>query len=111
MRWLVTVLVTLCLLVPSVSFATPPQAGSCVNVEKASAKQLETLKGIGPVIAKAIVNYRKKQRTAATKEGRKTWNFRNWKTLMSVKGVGKKTCESLREKICFGAKIQKACPK
>ena len=111
MRRLVTFVFILCLLAPTVTAAETPTAGSCINVEKASAKKLQSLDGIGPKIAKAIIDYRKKERTAATKEGRKTWNFRNWKTLMKVKGVGKKTCEKLREKICFGAKVQKSCPK
>ena len=82
-----------------------------MEIDTASAKALQTLKGIGPAIAKAIIDYRKKERTAATKSGRKTWNFRNWKTLMKVKGVGPKTCETHRENICFGGKVQKACPR
>ena len=112
MRWLVTMLLFLFLVAPTTALATaPPTAAACVDVDKASAKALQVLKGIGPKIAKAIIDYRKKERTAATKDGRKTWNFRNWKTLMKVSGVGPKTCEALRAQVCFGGKVQKACPK
>ena len=112
MRWFVATLLVLSLLLPSVAMADAPvTAASCVEIDTASAKKLQTLKGIGPAIAKAIINYRKRERTAATKDGRKVWNFRNWKTLMKVPGVGPKTCESLRTQICFGGKVQKSCPK
>jgi len=112
MRWFVTMLAVLALCATPVVFAQDaPVAAKCVEIDKASAKNLQTLKGIGPKIAKAIIDYRKRERTAATKDGRKTWNFRNWKTLMKVPGVGPKTCESLREQICFGGKVPKSCPK
>ena len=112
MRWFVTLLLFFALAIPTMAFAdTPPTAAACVDVDKGSAKDLQTLKGIGPKIAKAIIDYRKKERTAATKDGRKTWNFRNWKTLMKVPGVGPKTCESLRAQLCFSGKVQKSCPK
>lgn len=111
MRWLVTSLFVLTLVFASTAVAHAPSAARCVEIDTASAKKLQTLKGIGPAIAKAIIDYRKRERTAATKSGRKTWNFRNWKTLMKVKGVGPKTCVTHREHICFGGRAQKACPK
>ena len=80
-------------------------------METSSAKQLEALKGVGPKVAKDIINYRKTMRTKATKDGRKTWNFRNWATLMKVKGVKPQICKDNIGKVCFGGKIQKACPK
>jgi competence ComEA-like helix-hairpin-helix protein len=112
MRWFVTMLALVALLAtPAVFAQDAPVAAKCVEIDTASAKKLETLKGLGPKISKAIIAYRKRERTAATKDGRKTWNFRNWKTLMKVSGVGPKTCEALREQICFGGKVQKSCPK
>jgi DNA uptake protein ComE-like DNA-binding protein len=112
MRWLIPSIVFLALVATTPVFAEPaPTAAQCVEIDTTSAKTLQTLKGIGPKIAKSIIDYRKRERTAATKAGKKTWNFRNWKTLMKVSGVGVKTCEALREQVCFGGKVQKACPK
>ena len=88
-----------------------PAEAKCVDVEKASAKQLQVLKGVGAKIAKAIINYRKKMRTAATKAKKKKWNFRNWATLMKVKGVGPKICKDNVKVLCFSGKVQKACPR
>ena len=83
---------------------------ACVDVDSASAKDLESLKGVGPVMSKRIIDYRKNERTAATKDGRKTWNFDNWATLMRVEGVGQQICADNIAQVCFGSKVQKACP-
>ena len=37
-------------------------------------------------MSKRIVDFRKGERTAATKDGRQTWNYGNWATLMKVGG-------------------------
>ena len=104
-----------CLLLICLSMLVIPvtvSAGACkVDVNKASAKQLTTLKGIGPSLAKKIVAYRQAKRTAATKKGKKTWNFNNWKTLMAVPGVSKQICKNNLTHVCFNGKAQKACPK
>ena len=94
--------------------AVPASAGSgkcVVDVNTATAKKLTSLKGIGPALAGRIIAYRKAKRTEATKKGKKTWNFRNWKSLMAVKGVSKSICSSNISKVCFSGKLQKACPK
>ncbi|MBN2495620.1 MAG: helix-hairpin-helix domain-containing protein [Deltaproteobacteria bacterium] len=91
----------------------PAAAGDearCIDVETAMAKQLQKLDGVGPALAKRIVDYRKKMRSKATRAGKPRWEFRNWKTLMQVKGVGAQLCKDNLEKVCFGAKVQKACP-
>ena len=36
------------------------------------------------VMSKRIIDYRKAERTAATKDGRQAWNYGNWATLMKV---------------------------
>ena len=36
------------------------------------------------VMSKRIIDYRKAERTSATKDGRQTWNYGNWATLMKV---------------------------
>ncbi len=82
----------------------------CIDVETASAKDLTALKGVGDDLAKRIIDYRKAERTKATKEGRKTWGFRNWQTLMKVKGVGPKICQDNINIVCFSGKVQKSCP-
>jgi len=110
MKILKTVLCTLVALAVLVLAAPAAQAG-CLDVEKASAKDLEKLKGVGAKIAKAIINYRKKMRTKATKAKKAKWNFRNWATLMKVKGVGPKICKDNVKTVCFNGKVQKACPK
>ena len=87
---------------------------TCLNIDNASAKEIaEHLKGAGPAKAKAIIAYRAAARAAATKEGRKTWNFKNWATLLKVKGIGAEFCANNIEKVCFGNKTtpQKTCPK
>jgi competence protein ComEA len=94
-------------------FAVSAMAGGpkCIDVETATAKQLQDLKGVGPALAKAIVDYRKKERTAATKAKKAKWNFRNWATVLKVKGVGAQVCKDNLAKVCFGKKVQKTCPK
>ena len=84
--------------------------GGCVDVESASAKDLEALKGIGPALSKKIIDYRKAERSKATKEGRAAWNFRNWATLMKVNGVGAQICTENLQTVCFSGKAQKTCP-
>jgi DNA uptake protein ComE-like DNA-binding protein len=86
-------------------------ADKCVDVEEASAKELQELKGVGEVIAKRIVDYRKKERAAATKAGKGKWLFKNWATLMKVDGVGPKICADNLATLCFSGKPQKSCPK
>jgi hypothetical protein len=102
-----TALLSCAALLPSTA-----HAAGCVDVEKATAAELNKgLKGVGPALAKRIVAYRKAERTKATKSGRKTWNYRNWLTLMKVDGVSHKVCADNLATVCFGGKAQKACPK
>ena len=82
-----------------------------VDVNKASAKDLQRMKGVGPGIAKNIMDFRTKQRRTATKNGRPTWNFQNWASLYKVKGVDKQICAGNIKLVCFSGKVQKSCPK
>ncbi len=94
------------------AFATAAEKkAGCIDVETASAKQLTALKGVGEKIAKAIVDFRKKKRTAATKAKKKTWNFGNWATMYQVPGVSQQICQDNKDKLCFSGKLQKTCPK
>ncbi len=91
--------------------AAPASAQTCVDVESATAKQLQTLASVGPALAKRVVDYRRAQRAAATKAKKPKWNFRNWKTMYQVKGVTGVFCEKNRARVCFSGKVQKTCPK
>jgi comEA protein len=62
----------------------PPPAGS-VDLNRASAAELEKLPHIGPAMASRIVEFRKTN-------GR----FKSWNDLKKVKGVGAKTLESIK---------------
>ncbi len=61
----------------------PPAAP--VNINTASAEQLATLPGIGPSMAKAIINFR-------TRNG----PFRRVEELLIIKGMSKKKLAKLR---------------
>ena len=59
-----------------------------VNVNTATAEELEVLTGIGPVLAEAIVSYRDEHGAFETPE-----------ELMNVKGIGEGKLEAFREEI------------
>jgi competence protein ComEA len=63
-------------------------AFSAVNLNTANQSQLEGLKGIGPVKAKAILNYRKKNGA-----------FKSVDDLQNVPGFGDKTIANIRAKL------------
>lgn len=60
-----------------------------ININTASINELTTLPGIGEVKARAIVDYRENHGP-----------FKSVEELMMVSGIGEKTYEKLREKIC-----------
>ena len=60
-------------------------AQAVVNINTATVEQLETLNGIGPAKAEAIVEYRKKN-----------GNFKTVDDLNNVPGIGDKTMAKLR---------------
>jgi competence protein ComEA len=59
-----------------------------VNINTATASELEKLPGIGPVRAAAIVDYRQKNGP-----------FRALEDLAAVTGIGAKTLEALKEQV------------
>ena len=59
-----------------------------ININAANSFQLENLPGIGTVLAKRIIEYRKKNGA-----------FRNAEEVMNVSGVGEKKYESIKEYI------------
>lgn len=72
----------------SLLFAFWGAALAAVNVNTATRQELEALKGIGPVKAQAIIDYR-------TKNG----PFKSVDDLANVKGIGPKTLEDLRDEL------------
>ncbi len=62
-----------------------------ININTAGEEELMTLPGIGPVIAKRIIEYRE------AKNG-----FKTIEELMNVKGIGKKKFEQLKDKVTVG---------
>lgn len=66
--------------------ATAPSGGTLVNVNTASASELETLPGVGEVIAQRIIDFR-------TANG----PFGSVDELLEVSGIGESTLEAMRE--------------
>ena len=78
--------------------APPPQSGSApgaatekINLNTASAEELDQLPGIGPAIAKAIIDYR-------TKNG----PFKQIEDINAVKGIGDALFEKIKDLITVG---------
>ena len=72
-------------------FAFSGLAMAAVDLNTATVEQLDTLKGVGPAKAKAIVEYR-------TKNG----PFKSVDDLEKVKGFGKKSVDALRAELSVG---------
>lgn len=76
-------------LIATLLFALP--AFAAVDLNSASQAELETVKGIGPAKAKAILEYRKKN-----------GNFRTIDDLDKVPGFGKATVDKVKKDISVG---------
>ncbi|MDF2662454.1 MAG: competence protein ComEA-like protein with helix-hairpin-helix repeat region [Paenibacillus sp.] len=74
---------------PPVPVSPPPEGA--IDINRASAAELQQLPGIGPSKAKAIIDYR-------TAGG----GFKSPEELMKVKGIGEKTFEQLKPRIHIG---------
>ena len=85
------------LLLASLALAHPGAAadGAVVNINTASAAELATLSGIGPVKAQAIVQHREKD-----------GQFKSVDDLKLVQGIGDKLLEQLRPHITVDGKTE-----
>jgi len=81
----------------AVLFST--MALAAVNVNTATEKELESLNGIGPVKAKAIVDYRKKNGA-----------FKSLEDLKKVDGIGDATFDSIKKDVSLAGKTTVAAP-
>jgi len=77
-----------------VLFSLP--AWAALDLNKATFSELESVKGIGPVKAKAIVAYREKNGT-----------FKSIDDLGNVKGIGKGTLDKLKSELTVEAVAKK----
>ena len=59
-----------------------------ININTATAKELETLPGIGPALAKRIVEFREKRH-----------GFRRIEELLAIPGISEKKWRLIREKV------------
>ena len=72
-------------------FALTGAAFAGVNINTATQAELETLQGIGPAKAKAIVDHRKKN-----------GSFKSIDDLQNVNGIGPVTMQRLRKDVTVG---------
>ena len=77
-------------LAPAAALAQKSKATSTekVNLNTATAEQLQTLPGIGPALAKTIIEHR-------TKSGK----FNKIEELLNVKGVGEKKFQKIKDRL------------
>jgi len=77
-------------LAPATAFAQKSKAVSTekVNLNTATAEQLQTLPGVGPALAKTIIEYRTK-----------TGKFSKIEELLNVKGVGEKKFQQMKNRL------------
>lgn len=76
------------------------EAGSMVNINTASVKELQQIKGVGKTLAERIVAYREE-----------AGPFKEAKEITKVKGVGKGTFEKIKDQISVGEKTAEAAAK
>lgn len=81
-------------------FAFSGMAYAAVNINSATKEQLESLNGIGPVKAQAIIDYRKKNGP-----------FKSIEDIKKVGGIGDKTFDALKKDLAISGETKVAAPK
>ncbi|PWB45782.1 MAG: competence protein ComE [Nitrosomonadales bacterium] len=82
----------LVLLMACLAFMAPARAGALVDLNSATQAQLESVKGIGPAKARAIIGYRSKMGP-----------FRSVDDLKKVTGFGPKSVSKMRSEVTVGS--------
>ncbi len=65
------------------------EKGDLININTASAEELKALKRVGNAIAERIIEYRESH-----------GGFSSIEEIMNVKGIGEKTFEEIKDRIC-----------
>ena len=65
-----------------------PSEGSRININTATSQELQTIRGVGPTLARRIIEYRQTSGRFSTVDD-----------LTNVKGIGEKTLEKIRDSI------------
>lgn len=89
----------LLVLLSVVAFSLSASVWAAVDLNKATQTELETIKGVGPAKAKAIIDYR-------TKNG----PFKSVDDLDNVKGFGKKSVDKMRAEVSVNGAPAAAAP-
>jgi competence ComEA-like helix-hairpin-helix protein len=100
-RWFLFAALLLCLVAPLLAKKKPP--AHPININSASAVELEEVPGIGPATAKKILDTRKSYGA-----------FKSVDDLLAIKGIGPKRLDKMRKYLTVGkapAKKQSMSPK
>jgi competence protein ComEA len=87
-------------LIAGTAHAAKAQPVGKVNINSATAQQLEALPGVGPKLAARIVEYRQK-----------SGGFKSAQELMNVKGIGEKNFEKIQAYVTASGEASKAAGK
>ena len=85
--FLVVSAVIITMFMTPVLFNVEAEASAKIDINKASPEELQSIKGIGPVLAKSIVEYRN------------TIPFKKIEDIKNVSGVGEKVFEKIKDHI------------
>jgi comEA protein len=96
---LTSIAALLCLALAVSAFATKNPPTHPIDINLASAKELEELPGVGPTTAKAIIQFR-------TKTGR----FHRVEDLLAIRGISETKLAKMRPYITVGQPPQKTSP-
>jgi competence protein ComEA len=88
LAWCLVLSLALALAPLAVAQQTKPQSTEKVNLNTASLEQLQTLPGIGPAMAKRVVEYRAK-----------VGKFTKIEEILNVKGIGEKRFQQMKDRL------------